>query len=346
MNYIGSKTKLTDFIYQSILEFTEGEMGVVCDLFAGTGVIGTKFKSEGYPVIANDIQYYSYVLNHYLIKCTPENTTFDVLKSSMGFGVVDDVFKHLNSLNGKEGFIFSNYCPNGPLNVEHKRTYFTDSNGKKCDSIREEIETWYNQELINKEEYYYLLACLIEATDKVANTTSVYAAYLKNFKKTSLESIDLRPLKLIDSNQNNMVFQKDANELVKEINPLIYYFDPPYNNRVYSDNYHILETIAKGDNPTIKGKTGLREDNYKSDYSKKKMAKQSLIDLMNSVNTKYVFLSYNNEGIVDLESITKIMESKGSYRLYQTEYKRYKADNNREYKSDTTIEYLHCLKLF
>ncbi|MCK4540265.1 DNA adenine methylase [Candidatus Parcubacteria bacterium] len=35
--------------------------------FAGTGIVGNYFKKKGYKTIANDIQYYSYVLNkHYI----------------------------------------------------------------------------------------------------------------------------------------------------------------------------------------------------------------------------------------------------------------------------------------
>jgi adenine-specific DNA-methyltransferase len=44
----------------------------------------------------------------------------------------------------------------------------------KCDGIRQKIESWKKKNLINDNEYYFLLASLLEAIDKVANTTSVY----------------------------------------------------------------------------------------------------------------------------------------------------------------------------
>jgi len=345
MNYIGSKTKLTEFIWKSILEFTNGEIGQVCDLFAGTGTIGTKFKKEGYPVINNDIQYYSYVYNFYLIECTPKNVTFKKLIKERKWKNKEDVFDFLNSLEGIAGFIYSNYSPSGNLNKDFNRTYFTDENGKKCDSIRKTIQEWSDNNLLTEPEYYYLLSCLLDSIDKVANTASVYSAYLKDFKKSALQTLKIIPLELIDSDHKNYVYQQNANVLVKNITPLIYYLDPPYNNRVYSDNYHMLETIAKYDQPEIKGKTGLRVDNYKSHYSQKKNAEQSFIDLIDNINSKYVFLSYNNEGIIPLQRIKSIMESKGEYKLYQIEYKRFKADNKREYSAETTIEYLHCLRI-
>ena len=66
LNYIGSKLSLIDFLVDSIEQVTNTNEGVFADLFAGTGIVGATFRTKGFNVIANDIQYYSYVLNkHY-----------------------------------------------------------------------------------------------------------------------------------------------------------------------------------------------------------------------------------------------------------------------------------------
>ena len=44
----------------------------------------------------------------------------------------------------------------------------------KCDAIRTTIEKWNKEKLITENEYFFLLATLVEAIDKVANTASVY----------------------------------------------------------------------------------------------------------------------------------------------------------------------------
>ena len=67
MNYIGSKLLLLNFLEESIDKVVDTNCDVFCDLFAGTGVVGSCFKKKGYKVIANDIQYYSYVLNRHYI---------------------------------------------------------------------------------------------------------------------------------------------------------------------------------------------------------------------------------------------------------------------------------------
>ncbi len=63
---------------------------------------------------------------------------------------------------------------------------------------------------------------------------------------------------------------------------------------------------------------------------------------MNS-NVKYIFLSYNNEGLLSLDEIKEIMSLRGKYGFFTKDYNRFKADKdqNREYKSDRTLEYLH-----
>ena len=65
MNYIGSKYLLMPFLIETIAAVAGTDTHLsFADLFAGTGVVGKTFKEKGHGVIANDIQYYSYILNH------------------------------------------------------------------------------------------------------------------------------------------------------------------------------------------------------------------------------------------------------------------------------------------
>ena len=142
------------------------------------------------------------------------------------------------------------------------------------------------------------------------------------------------------------MYNKDANSLIKKVKGDILYLDPPYNARQYSTNYHLLETISRYDNPVIKGKTGLRVCNkQKSKFCSKPQVKQVFEELISNANFKYIFLSYNDEGLMKLEDIKRILEKYGEYRCFATNYKRFKSDKdkNRNYKKSSTIEYLHCL---
>ena len=70
---------------------------------------------------------------------------------------------------------------------------------------------------------------------------------------------------------------------------------------------------------------------------------KSFAEIIKNANFKYIFLSYNNEGLMSSQTIEKIMKKYGKYRYEIQEHKRYKADNAREAKADKTFECLHCL---
>jgi adenine-specific DNA-methyltransferase len=129
--------------------------------------------------------------------------------------------------------------------------YFSDENAMKCDAIRIQIEKWREEKIISEEEYYFLLASLLENVDKVANTASVYGAFLKNLKKSAQNIFQLKPANFYLNDDENKVYNLDVNDLIKNTSHDVVYLDPPYNTRQYGANYHLLETIAKYDNPKI-----------------------------------------------------------------------------------------------
>ena len=331
MNYIGSKLKLSNWLEAEITNVVGDSLSnkVFCDLFAGTGIVGRKFKTNVKQVIANDMEYYSYVLNS------------NYIGNHQTISKADELLQELENLLPKEGFIYQNYC----LGSGSERQYFSDENGKKIDSIRMQIEEWKNTHYIDEDTYYFLLATLLENADKVANTASVYGAFLKNLKRSALKPLSLEPALFEINCNDHQVYQMDANQLIKNISGDILYLDPPYNARQYGANYHMLNTIALYDNFTPKGKTGLREYN-RSKYCSKSDVTSEFETLIREANFKYIFLSYNNEGLMSVEQVRDIFERYGKYDLVQTEYQRFKADKteNRKHKADSTFEYLHILE--
>jgi len=330
MNYIGSKNKLSSFIKNTVYSVVGEDMSemVFCDIFAGTGIIGRIFKQEVKQVISNDFEYYSYVLiRNYIGNHNPVTDK-------------ERLIEELNNIKLVKGFIYKNYCVGGGSG----RQYFSDENGKKIDAIRQQIEKWKINNTIIEDDYYFLLASLLESSDKIANTASVYGAYLKHLKKTAQKSLILEPACFETNGNEHIVFQDDSNRLIKNIEGDILYLDPPYNSRQYGANYHILNTIAKYDTFVPRGKTGLR--NYKkSTYCSKGSVQESFEDLIRNARFRYIFLSYNNEGLMSAKTVKQIMKKYGKYDLKTTGYKRFKADAdiNRNHKADKTEEYLHIL---
>jgi adenine-specific DNA-methyltransferase len=332
MNYIGSKHKLSSFIKTTILSVvgTDIQNKTFCDIFAGTGIIGRVFKTSVKKVLSNDIEYYSFVLNKNYIENHID---------------IPNKLQYIETLNDlpliSDGFIYKNYCIGG--NAE--RQYFSDYNGRKIDTMRLKIEEWKSNNEINDNLYYFLLCSLLESADKIANTASVYGAFLKQIKKSAQKELVLQAALFEINNNIHKVFNMDANTLIKKISGDILYMDPPYNERQYGANYHLLNTIAEYRDFTPKGKTGLR-NYYKSKYCSKNSIQTEFEDLIKNAQFKYLFLSYNNEGLMSGEEIKKTMTKYGKYDLFTTDYQRFKADKdeNRTYIANETKEYLHVLE--
>ncbi|MBX3279826.1 MAG: DNA adenine methylase [Acidobacteria bacterium] len=347
MNYIGSKHTLLPFIEQTYRQICDGSENVVCDLFAGTGAVGRHFKRLGLRVIANDLQYYSYVLNKAYIEIN-EPPAFSGLQKEYAREIAQyrtliadpiiEVLAFASNLTRATGFITQNYSPIG------SRFYYTEENAERADALRQALEIWKSQGIISSEEYFYLLCSLIEAIDQVANTASVYGAFLKKFKASALKPLTLKPLTLYNHVTNCQVFNLDANELIGQIESDILYLDPPYNHRQYGANYHVLETIASYDSPEIYGITGLR-DYMRSRYCQPKAVVEAFEHLIRTARTKHILLSYNDEGLLSLEDVHRILSLRGEPRIFMQPYSRFKADSERAYKRDETIEYLHYVRV-
>ena len=358
MNYIGSKLRLSDWIVEIITQKYKASnpskplsKTIFAEPLAGTGIISRKLKPFVNQIIANDIEPYSYIL----LKNYIENTKA-IPNERMVF-----LIEELNNLsiksqdnNNENGFIYQNYCQGSGS----ERLYFSDDNGKKIDVIRQKLEEWksgrgfdsHQQKVkITQNEFYFLLSSLLESADKVANTASVYGAFLKKLKTSAQKNLILSPahfpITQNGHNQENQVFKEDVNTLIKKIKGDILYLDPPYNARQYGANYHLLNTIALYDNFLPKGKTGLREYE-KSKYCRKNEVETVFEDLIKNADFEFIFLSYNNEGLMNLDTIKRIMSKYGSYSVEKTEYQRFKADKdkNREHKANATMEYLHILR--
>jgi adenine-specific DNA-methyltransferase len=343
VNYIGSKQSLLPFIEDSYRQVAGGDERTFCDLFAGTGAVGRHFKRRGLRVIANDIQYYAYVLNKaYLEIDTPPRFTNlreqfrkEIEKpGSSRETALQKVLTFCNALPGKPGFITRHYSPAG------SRFYYSTENAEKADAIRASLERWRAAGILSEKEYFYLLGSLLEAIDKVANTASVYGAFLIQFKKSAKRPLQLKPLELSNQVSGCKVFRDDANAVMQSIRCDVLYLDPPYNHRQYGANYHVLETIAAYDSPEITGVTGMRTYTP-SQYCRQKAAKNELENLIASARARHIFVSYNDEGIMSLDEVQGILRLRGRPRLFSTAYNRFKADNGRLYKRKETIEYLH-----
>ena len=234
--------------------------------------------------------------------------------------------------------------------------YFTRHNAETIDAIRTRIHDWKVASLIDDYEFYSLLAALLEGTDAVANTTGVYAAYVKSWQGNATRRLRLpMPELLTGTGLRCEANQEDAVDVARRTSDLtLLYLDPPYNTRQYSAYYHIPELLAKGwfeDEPEIRGKTGLINDAHlKSAWSTRRGCVQALEDLVRTASAEHVVMSYNSEGIIPEESIREIFCDMGradTYSVLEMAYARYRADSDREgrsYSADSVTEKVYYVR--
>jgi adenine-specific DNA-methyltransferase len=325
MRFIGCKTLLLENIKQ-VIDEKAPDAESLCDIFSGTATVARYFK-QWYKVYSNDLLYFSYVLQ----MGTIENDSvpgFEKLKSKLG---VSDPIDYFNGLAGedmeslpKEKRFFQNtYAPTGG------RMYITDENALRIDFARNTVEEWKVEGIIDNNEYYYLVACIVEGIPFVSNISGTYGAFHKTWERRSYKKYELYRLDVTSNGKDNKCFNGDGVEIIKKLSGDILYIDPPYNDRQYLPNYHVLETAAKYDFPEVHGLTAQRPyENAKSDFCLKTKVVDAFERLIKNAEFKHIVLSYSTDGLMSVEDIEQVMKKYGksdTFKIYWIPYRRYKS---------------------
>lgn len=327
LRYLGNKTNLLSSI-DSVLEKYEITGETFIDLFSGTGSVGDHFKNR-YKIISNDYMYFASVLANAKTSFghVPEFTSFVKKYKTNPF----DLLNSREYEASERCFVLNNYSPIGD------RMYFTEENALRIDGMRMDIEEFLKEGVVTEQEYMYLLASLLECSQGVANTSGTFQAYFKFWETRAKKRIAIAPLEMSDCDlftADNQVFCENANRLVRHITGDIAYIDPPYTVTQYANSYHVLETIARYDNPLLFGKTGRRKNRILSDYSNKKKAIHQFEDLFRQIDVEHVLISYSNQSIVPLDALVKmarLFAVNGEVYIEKYKYREY-ASNNYSYK--------------
>ena len=143
------------------------------------------------------------------------------------------------------------------------------------------------------------------------------------------------------------ISQMDANNWIKTIPKVdIIYLDPPYNKHPYSIYYFMLDIINNWDMSLEIPSTyrGQPKNWIKSKYNSFSKAEETFKDLIKSINSKFIILSYNNKGIIPIKKIEKILSQKGKLYKIPVNHKTYNklkgiASYKREKKWEEVKEY-------
>ncbi len=308
--YIGSKHKLIEWIFSIINKECGGDS--FADIFAGTGVVSAVAAKHFKKIILNDFLYSNYAIYQAFFG----NNAWDQSK-------INNIIKNYNNVSGED--LGDNY-----FSKNFGGKYFSHNSSKIIGFIRDNIEE--NRNELADREYYMLIASLLYAADKTANTVGHYDAY---FKKEYLnDGFLMKPIDPINV-KDVSIFREDSNLLVKKIKADVVYIDPPYNSRQYSRFYHVLETLTKWDKPKLYG-VALKPDlENMSDYCRNN-AKTKLAELVGDINARYIVVSYNNtydskssssKNKITLKEIEKILQKKGETKVFEKDYRHFNAGN-------------------
>lgn len=332
--YIGNKTKLLPKLMSAISLAIPANSTVV-DLMAGTGSVSVALRKNGFRVIASDMMTYS---KHHLVTqlLFDKPPSFSELEKHLPATDGDKsgyekILDFLNNLPLRKSYFYREFSPEGtPANGTPSRKYFTAKNAQKIDAIRETINYWIENKWITEDEESVLKHTVIMAVNDVANISGTYGYFLSSFNKNSLESLLLKPITFIkDGTTNNIVLQGFAEDVSSAITADLCYIDPPYTKRQYAANYHILETIARGDFPEAVGKSGLR--NWWDQHSKfctKTGIRSSFEKVITSMKCPKFLISYSEDGLLSIDELLELFSKYGRVSYQIIEYSRFRSNSS------------------
>ena len=350
ITYLGNKRQLLPLIGQAIetvrTELNKDKISFL-DLFSGSGIVARYAKQYSQKIIANDLENYSFVIN----SCYLAN------KAELDLVLMNKYYQKLKvkELEIQNGFISELYAPKDDRNIQKgERVFYTLRNANYLDNMINNIDCY-----IPKEYQCFFIAPLLAQASVHVNTAGVFKGFYKDKNgvgsfgasgQNALSRIQgkiLLPFPIFSEYQTeNLIFQADANNLVKDLEEVdICYIDPPYNQHPYGSNYFMLNNLAQNIRPVeISTISGIPVDWQRSNYNKKRIIGDTLADLIKNTKAKYILLSFNNEGFLTKDAIINILSQHGNVRTLETKYNTFRGSRNLNQREIHVKEYLFILK--
>lgn len=337
MRWLGRKTWATALIEALLKGRGVAPGSSFLDAFAGTATVAASMKAAGYRVATNDLMAVSAVMARATLGSRSAPTFRGLLdrppikrfsESEVGLAAANavcppeavqgDVSIPLRVILGwlnaeaprERGFFWRQYSSSGAA----KRRFFTPENAERIDGALDVVGDWWRRGWVDLTERDVLLASLVDAADRVGNVPGVYGAFLKKWQPNAKKALLLQSPEIVPGPKAE-VLREDANELVARRAFDVVYVDPPYNERQYSRNYHVLEAIAEwldvedreAYESSVRGKTGLLELSDRESAYCGADAAGVLADLLDNAKASHIIVSYSEEGSISCDEIARAM---------------------------------------
>ena len=334
ITYIGNKRKILPFIERSLNQI-ELKDYTFLDLFSGSGIVSRLAKVHGAKkIIANDLEYYSMVLNRVFLRNEEgDKKYFEYMK------------EEVLSRPLCEGWVCENYAPKDDNNIQiGERCFYTRENALLIDSYLEVLKEQPT------EVADMVIAPLIYEASVHTNTSGVFKGFYKNKQgigqfggegKNALQricgKIDPQFPVFCPNETENIIICADASSVVKDTKIVeqakgidITYIDPPYNQHPYGSNYFMLNAIAKGKCPKeISKVSGIPKDWNRSIYNKRAEGVMQLLKDIETIDSKYVLLSYSSEAYLPIKDMVAELAKIGLItNLQEIDYNVFRGSRN------------------
>lgn len=290
--FMGSKSKLLSEIWSVASQF---QFDTVVDLFAGSGIVGYMFKSQGKTVISNDYM----AMSATFAKAMIENNEITLS--------MEEAEKLLAPIRESDHFVADTF----------QGLYYTDEENDLIDTLRMNIASI-------KDPYKHAIAmsALIRACTKkrprgiFTYTGDRYNDGRKDLKKSLkqqfLEAVQAVNKAVFDNGKVNKAKHGDAMEL-KVGTPDLVYIDPPYysplSDNEYVRRYHFVEGLARDwKGVEIQQNTLTKKfKSYPTPFSTRKGAADAFDRLFKKFKDSILIVSYSSNSLPTQDEMVAIM---------------------------------------
>jgi len=305
--YMGSKAKLLKEIWGVASQF---KFDHAVDLFAGSGVVGYMFKSQGKAVVSNDYMSFSNVF----AKAMLENNT-DTLSA-------DEAQELLLPRSKSDGFVERTFAG----------LYFTDDENRLIDTLRANIANIKNSHIRAIAMSALIRACFKKRPRGIF--TYVGHRYddgrkdlAMSFQDQFLEAVDAINGAVFDNGKIHKALHCDAMSADVGEAGLVY-IDPPYYSQL-SDNeyvrrYHFVEGLARNwEGVEIQQHTLTKKfKSYPTPFSSRQGASDAFDILFRKHRASILMVSYSSNSLPTLDEMVSLMSKhKSRVEVLPVDYK-------------------------
>ena len=107
---------------------------------------------------------------------------------------------------------------------------------------------------------------------------------------------------------------------------------------------NLIAEYKRPDAQNISRVSGIPKDWNRSAYNKRKYAAESFYELVHSVNSEYVLVSFNSEGFISKEEMTELLSRCGKVRILESDYNTFRGSRNLNEREIHVKEYLFLVR--